>query len=215
MSSNPKSKVLSPAKGQIQAKSWLPHLALENRSPLASNSASREAMPEHRIRGTRGQVRRSLLEVEAAAQKSSSSASNSASSETICKLMSWKRGHQRAIRTINHMKGTKLRVKRRKPSYCPEDLEAFYRLLAPGSLLPAGCPKPSSLYVPLQRIPSLSFLKADTFLKVSDKVSAAQNEEGLRVLQSPAKGEQPPPPYSLESQTKSSRALKASQKIFI
>ncbi|XP_053780437.1 putative speedy protein-like protein 3 [Desmodus rotundus] len=73
---------------------------------------------------------RSLLEVEAAAQESSSSASDSASTETICKLMSWKRGHQRAMWTVKHIEGTKLRMKkRRKPSYRPEDLEAFYRLL--------------------------------------------------------------------------------------
>lgn len=38
--------------------------ALENRSPLASNSTSGEDMPEHRIRGRRGPMR-SLLEVEA------------------------------------------------------------------------------------------------------------------------------------------------------
>lgn len=68
--------------------------------------------------------------VPAAAQESSSSASDSASTETICKLMSWKRGHQRAMWTVKHIEGTKLRMKkRRKPSYRPEDLEAFYRLL--------------------------------------------------------------------------------------
>lgn len=69
--------------------------------------------------------------VSAAAQVSSVPASNSTTSEAISELRSWKkRGQKRNIWTVNHVEGTKLRMnKRRRPSYRPEDQEAFYRLL--------------------------------------------------------------------------------------
>lgn len=69
--------------------------------------------------------------VSAAAQESSVPASNSTTSEAISELRSWKkRGQKRNIWTVNHVEGTKLRMnKRRRPSYRPEDQEAFYRLL--------------------------------------------------------------------------------------
>lgn len=69
--------------------------------------------------------------VPAAAQQSSSPASNSTPSEAVSELKSWKkRGEKRNIWTVNHVEGTKLRMnKRRRPSYRPEDQEAFYRLL--------------------------------------------------------------------------------------
>ncbi|XP_054431550.1 putative speedy protein E21 [Pteronotus mesoamericanus] len=112
--------------------------------------SEKKAIPEHKISGMRGQMTRKLLEAKAASQESSSSASSSASSEIICKLMSQKRWHQRTMWTVNHIEGTKLRMnRRRKPSYRPEDLEAFYRLLEDPIIQ--------------------SFLEADTFLKVSDK----------------------------------------------
>ena len=69
--------------------------------------------------------------VPAAAQESSILASNSATSEAISELKSWKkRSQKRNIWTVNHVEGTKLRMnKRRRPSYRPEDQEAFYQLL--------------------------------------------------------------------------------------
>uniref|UniRef100_G1MD09 Uncharacterized protein n=2 Tax=Laurasiatheria TaxID=314145 RepID=G1MD09_AILME len=89
--------------------------------------------------------------VSAAAQESSVPASNSTTSEAISELRSWKkRGQKRNIWTVNHVEGTKLRMnKRRRPSYRPEDQEAFYRLLEDPVIQ--------------------SFLEADIFLKVSDK----------------------------------------------
>nr|XP_023474478.1 putative speedy protein E7 isoform X2 [Equus caballus]XP_023474488.1 putative speedy protein E7 isoform X2 [Equus caballus]XP_023490800.1 putative speedy protein E7 isoform X2 [Equus caballus] len=89
--------------------------------------------------------------VPAAAQESSSPASNSTPSEAVSELKSWKkRGEKRNIWTVNHVEGTKLRMnKRRRPSYRPEDQEAFYRLLEDPVIQ--------------------SFLEADIFLKVSDK----------------------------------------------
>ena len=69
--------------------------------------------------------------VPAAAHKSSSLASHPRSSEAVSELKSWnKREQRRNILTIYHIEGTKLRMnKRRRPSYRPEDQEAFYRLL--------------------------------------------------------------------------------------
>lgn len=69
--------------------------------------------------------------VSAAAQDSSVPASNSATLEAVSELRSWKkRGQERNIWTVNHVEGMKLRMnKRRRPSYRPEDQEAFYRLL--------------------------------------------------------------------------------------
>ncbi|XP_045834994.1 putative speedy protein E7 [Meles meles] len=89
--------------------------------------------------------------VSAAAQDSSIPASNSATLETVSKLRSWKkRVQKRNIWTVNHVEGMKFRMnKRRRPSYRPEDQEAFYRLLEDPVIQ--------------------SFLEADIFLKVSDK----------------------------------------------
>ncbi|XP_075856569.1 putative speedy protein E7 [Microcebus murinus] len=86
-----------------------------------------------------------------ATYESSPPASNSASSEAVSELKSWrKRGQRRNIWTVNHVEGTKLRMnRRRRPSYRPEDQEAFYRLLEDPAIQ--------------------SFLEADIFLKVSDK----------------------------------------------
>ena len=69
--------------------------------------------------------------VPAAAHKSSSLASHPSSSDAVSELKSWsKREQRRNIWTVNHIEGTKLRMnKRRRPSYSPEDQEAFYRLL--------------------------------------------------------------------------------------
>ncbi|XP_032209681.1 putative speedy protein E7 isoform X1 [Mustela erminea] len=125
--------------------------APRNRSPLASGSASSEAVPERRARRMRGRKRRRSVDVTAAAQDSSVPASNSATLEAVSELRSWKkRGQERTIWTVNHVEGMKLRMnKRRRPSYRPEDQEAFYRLLEDPVIQ--------------------SFLEADIFLKVSDK----------------------------------------------
>ncbi|XP_027978182.1 putative speedy protein E7 [Eumetopias jubatus] len=116
-----------------------------------SSSASSEAVPEQRARRMRGRKRRRSMDVKAAAQESSVPASSSTTSEAISELRSWKkRGQKRNIWTVNHVEGTKLRMnKRRRPSYRPEDQEAFYRLLEDPAIQ--------------------SFLEADIFLKVSDK----------------------------------------------
>uniref|UniRef100_A0A8D2HEX1 Speedy protein E7 n=1 Tax=Urocitellus parryii TaxID=9999 RepID=A0A8D2HEX1_UROPR len=85
-----------------------------------------------------------------ATQEGSSAASTAASSEAISQLKLWRRRGQKNIWTVDHIQGTKLRMnKRRRPSYRPEDQEAFYRLLEDPIIQ--------------------SFLEADIFLKVSDK----------------------------------------------
>ncbi|VFV22753.1 Hypothetical predicted protein [Lynx pardinus] len=88
--------------------------------------------------------------VPAGTQERSAPASNSTTSEALSELKSWKKRGQKNIWTVNHVEGTKLRMnKRRRPSYRPEDQEAFYRLLEDPVIQ--------------------SFLEADIFLKVSDK----------------------------------------------
>ncbi|XP_049508119.1 putative speedy protein E7 isoform X2 [Panthera uncia] len=123
--------------------------APQNRSPLASSSASSEVVPEQRARTMRGQKKRRWTDVKAGTQERSAPASNSTTSEALSELKSWKKRGQN-IWTVNHVEGTKLRMnKRRRPSYRPEDQEAFYRLLEDPVIQ--------------------SFLEADIFLKVSDK----------------------------------------------
>ncbi|CAK7297796.1 Putative speedy protein-like protein 3 [Vulpes lagopus] len=99
----------------------------------------------------RGQKKRKSMDVKAAVQESSTLTSNSTASETLSELRSWKkRGQKKNIWTVDHVEGMKLRMnKRRRPSYRPEDQEAFYRLLEDPVIQ--------------------SFLEADIFLKVSDK----------------------------------------------
>ncbi|XP_059972976.1 speedy protein E5-like [Mesoplodon densirostris] len=88
--------------------------------------------------------------VPAAAQDSSALASNPTSSEVVSKLKSWKkRSQRRNMWTVTHVEGTKLRFSKRRSSYRAEDQEAFYRLLEDPVIQ--------------------SFLKADSFLQVSDK----------------------------------------------
>nr|XP_031547780.1 putative speedy protein E7 [Vicugna pacos] len=125
--------------------------APRNRSPPASSSEPPEAVPKQRTRRTRGHKRKKLVDVKAAARKSTPLTSNSTSLEAVSELKSWrKRGQKRNIWTVNHVEGMKLRInKRRRPSYRPEDQEAFYRLLEDPVIQ--------------------SFLEADIFLKVSDK----------------------------------------------
>ncbi|XP_043459940.1 putative speedy protein E7 isoform X2 [Prionailurus bengalensis] len=124
--------------------------APQNRSPLASSSASSEVVPEQRPRTMRGQKKRRWTDVKAGTQERSAPPSNSTPSEALSELKSWKKRGQKNIWTVNHVEGTKLRMnKRRRPSYRPEDQEAFYRLLEDPVIQ--------------------SFLEADIFLKVSDK----------------------------------------------
>uniref|UniRef100_A0A8D1Q669 Uncharacterized protein n=1 Tax=Sus scrofa TaxID=9823 RepID=A0A8D1Q669_PIG len=121
-------------------------------SPLASSSAPPEAVPEQRTRKTRGQKRKRMVDVRAGTSLLTRTLAPAAAPEsTVSKLKSWKkRGQKRNIWTVNHVEGTKLRMnKRRRPSYRPEDQEAFYRLLEDPVIQ--------------------SFLEADIFLKVSDK----------------------------------------------
>uniref|UniRef100_A0A8D2CD33 Uncharacterized protein n=1 Tax=Sus scrofa TaxID=9823 RepID=A0A8D2CD33_PIG len=120
--------------------------------PLASSSAPPEAVPEQRTRKTRGQKRKRMVDVRAGTSLLTRTLAPAAAPEsTVSKLKSWKkRGQKRNIWTVNHVEGTKLRMnKRRRPSYRPEDQEAFYRLLEDPVIQ--------------------SFLEADIFLKVSDK----------------------------------------------
>ncbi|XP_020022785.1 putative speedy protein E7 [Castor canadensis] len=123
-------------------------------SSLVSTSASSEAAPEQTTRRKRGQKTRKtrkLVDEKAATQESSPLTSTSAFSEAVSELKFWRRkGQKRNIWTVDHVEGTKLRMnKRRRPSYRPEDQEAFYRLLEDPVIQ--------------------SFLEADIFLKVSDK----------------------------------------------
>ncbi|XP_059799468.1 putative speedy protein E7 [Balaenoptera ricei] len=124
--------------------------AAQDGSPLASSSASPEAVSEQRTRRMRGQKRKRLMDVKGAAQESSPLASNPTSSEAVSELKSWKKcGQRRNMWTVNHVEGTKLRMNKRRSSYRPEDQEDFYRLLEDPVIQ--------------------SFLEADIFLKVSDK----------------------------------------------
>uniref|UniRef100_A0A8C9A378 Speedy protein E7 n=1 Tax=Prolemur simus TaxID=1328070 RepID=A0A8C9A378_PROSS len=170
------SRQQEPCKEVQDSSLCLAKKALQNRSPLASGSASSAAVPEQRTRRKRGRKTRNLADVKTgrvgywtrtaqvghvhahvgsfvptATCESSPPASNSASSEAVSELNSWrKRGQRRNIWTVNHVEGTKLRMnRRRRPSYRPEDQEAFYRLLEDPAIQ--------------------SFLEADIFLKVSDK----------------------------------------------
>ncbi|XP_076688901.1 putative speedy protein E7 [Callospermophilus lateralis] len=119
--------------------------APQNSSPLASSAA----VPEQRSRRKKGQKKK-RANAKAATQEGSSAASTAASSEAISQLKLWRRREQKNIWTVDHIQGTKLRMnKRRRPSYRPEDQEAFYRLLEDPVIQ--------------------SFLEADIFLKVSDK----------------------------------------------
>ncbi|XP_026235837.1 putative speedy protein E7 [Urocitellus parryii] len=119
--------------------------APQNSSPLASSAA----VPEQRSRRKKGQKKK-RANAKAATQEGSSAASTAASSEAISQLKLWRRRGQKNIWTVDHIQGTKLRMnKRRRPSYRPEDQEAFYRLLEDPIIQ--------------------SFLEADIFLKVSDK----------------------------------------------
>ncbi|VTJ60041.1 Hypothetical predicted protein [Marmota monax] len=74
-----------------------------------------------------------------ATQEGSSAASTAAFSEAISQLKLWRRREQKNIWTVDHIQGTKLRMnKRRRPSYRPEDQEAFYRLLGGFSAVLGG-----------------------------------------------------------------------------
>uniref|UniRef100_A0A673T1X0 Speedy/RINGO cell cycle regulator family member C n=1 Tax=Suricata suricatta TaxID=37032 RepID=A0A673T1X0_SURSU len=156
--------------GMTQGPSFLP-AAPWNRSPLTSSSAFSEAVPEQRARTMRGQKKKRLMDVKAGivstchlvftrrtrtrsvvptgAQERSALASNSATTEALSELKSWKkRGQRKNIWTVNHVEGTKLKMnKRRRSSYRPEDQEAFFRLLEDPIIQ--------------------SFLEADIFLKVT------------------------------------------------
>uniref|UniRef100_A0A8I5R961 Uncharacterized protein n=1 Tax=Papio anubis TaxID=9555 RepID=A0A8I5R961_PAPAN len=125
---------------------------LAEKAPLAAISASSVAVPAQRTPGKRSQKMRNVGAIKAAPPDGSPPASGSASSGAVTQLKSRRRrDHNRNIRTVNYIEGTKVRMnKRRRPSYRPEDQEAFYRLLEDPVIH--------------------SFLEADIFLKVSDKL---------------------------------------------
>ncbi|XP_021566021.1 uncharacterized protein LOC103255874 [Carlito syrichta] len=131
-----------------QAGSSLP-AATQNRSPVAQSSASLAAVPEQGTGRKRSRKTKHLVDVKAATCERSAPASSSASSGDVGKLRTSRKRKQN-IWTVDSMEGTKLRLnKKRRPSYRPEDQEAFYRLLEDPIIQ--------------------SFLAADVFLKVSDK----------------------------------------------
>lgn len=69
----------------------------------------------------------------------SSTATPEAAPGTASELKFLRRGKRKSIWTVDRIEGTKLIMnKKRRPSYRPEDLEAFYRLLGGFSELRIG-----------------------------------------------------------------------------
>ncbi|ERE69854.1 putative speedy protein E7-like protein [Cricetulus griseus] len=132
---------------------------------LASTDASAGDVPEQRTKRKRVQKTRTLTDVKAVAQDSSlqasgtseailEGASNTATSEAAPEAASepkfYRRRTKRSIWTVDRIEGTKLIInKKRRLSYQPEDLEAFYRILED----------------PVVQ----NFLAADIFFRVTDK----------------------------------------------
>ncbi|CAH6787903.1 LOC499886 [Phodopus roborovskii] len=134
---------------------------------LASSDASAGDVPEHRTKRKRVQKSRALTDVKAVAQDSSFQASGTATSaatpeaasgtatsaatpEAASELKFYRRRTKRSIWTVERIEGTKLIInKKRRLSYQPEDLEAFYRILED----------------PVVQ----NFLAADIFFRVTDK----------------------------------------------
>ncbi|XP_052579335.1 speedy protein E4-like [Peromyscus californicus insignis] len=121
---------------------------------LASSNASAGDVPEQPTKRKRGQKTKTLVDVKAATQESSLRASGPATSEATpeaaSELKISRRRTKRSIWTVDRIEGTKLIInKKRRLSYRPEDLEAFYRLLED----------------PVVQ----NFLAADIFFRVTDK----------------------------------------------
>uniref|UniRef100_A0A8C8TS69 Speedy/RINGO cell cycle regulator family, member E4C n=1 Tax=Peromyscus maniculatus bairdii TaxID=230844 RepID=A0A8C8TS69_PERMB len=140
---------------------------------LASSNASAGDVPEQPTKRKRGQKTKTLTDVKAgmcpiilghcrlcmkkspcATQESSLRASGPATSEATPEaapeLKISRRRTKRSIWTVDRIEGTKLVInKKRRLSYQPEDLEAFYRLLEDPVIQ--------------------NFLAADIFFRVTDK----------------------------------------------
>ncbi|XP_028609821.1 speedy protein E4-like [Grammomys surdaster] len=121
---------------------------------LASSDASAGDVPVQRIKRKRVHKTKTLVDVNAATQESSMQASSTATPEAApgatSELKFPRRERKKRVWTVDRMEGTKLIMnKKRRPSYRPEDLEAFYRLLED----------------PVVQ----NFLAADIFFRVTDK----------------------------------------------
>ncbi|NP_001019483.1 uncharacterized protein LOC499886 isoform X1 [Rattus norvegicus] len=121
---------------------------------LASSDASAGDVPVQRTKRKRVHKTKTLVDVKAATQENSMQASSTATPEaapgTASELKFLRRGKRKSIWTVDRIEGTKLIMnKKRRPSYRPEDLEAFYRLLED----------------PVVQ----NFLAADIFFRVTDK----------------------------------------------
>ncbi|XP_040600922.1 speedy protein E4-like [Mesocricetus auratus] len=132
---------------------------------LASSDASAGDVPEQRSKRKRVQKTSTLTDVKAVAQESSLQASGTseatpeaasgtstseATPEAASELKLFRRRTKRSIWTVDRIEGTKLIInKKRRLSYQPEDLEAFYRILED----------------PVVQ----NFLAADIFFRVTDK----------------------------------------------
>nr|XP_004672584.1 putative speedy protein E7 [Jaculus jaculus] len=116
--------------------------------PQSTTYESLAVAPEKRARRMRGLMKSRLTEVF---QDKSSQACRAAASEAVSGLQFCRRkGQKRTIWSVNCTEGTKVWMyKKRRSSYRPEDLEAFFRLLEDPVIQ--------------------SFLASDKSLKVSDK----------------------------------------------
>nr|XP_045008118.1 putative speedy protein E7 [Jaculus jaculus] len=119
--------------------------------PQSTTYESLAVVPEKRARRMRGLMKSRLTEAKAVFKDKSSQACRAAASEAVSGLQFCRRkGQKRTIWSVNCTEGTKVWMyKKRRSSYRPEDLEAFFRLLEDPVIQ--------------------SFLAADKALKVSDK----------------------------------------------
>ncbi|XP_049990242.1 speedy protein E4-like [Alexandromys fortis] len=121
---------------------------------IISSDDSPGDVPEQQAKSKRVQKTKSQADVKAATQESRLQASRISTSEATPRAASelkfTRRKKKRSIWTVDHIEGTKLTVKKkRRPSYRPEDLEAFYRIL--------------------QDPVVQNFLAADIFFRMTDK----------------------------------------------
>ncbi|KAK7806340.1 hypothetical protein U0070_020192 [Myodes glareolus] len=108
--------------------------------------------PEQQAKSKKVQKTKSQADVKADTQESRLQASGTFTSEAtpgVASELKFPRRKKRNIWTVDHIEGTKLTVKKRRLSYRPEDLEAFYRILED----------------PVVQ----NFLAADIFFRVTDK----------------------------------------------
>ncbi|KAM7327364.1 hypothetical protein ACRRTK_013731 [Alexandromys fortis] len=128
--------------------------ALQASSMRTSMDGSAGDAPDQNFKKNNGQRKRKLETVMTTTQESRLQASRISTSEATPRAASelkfTRRKKKRSIWTVDHIEGTKLTVKKkRRPSYRPEDLEAFYRIL--------------------QDPVVQNFLAADIFFRMTDK----------------------------------------------